>query len=109
MPWVSRATAMWPDTRYVASVESYVNTSNNFAIVIAGCALRSVVIDHMIAEAIFASHQLASPTSGPIVLLRGISRLPVRRFPSKLCAALALSRRLRLVGTEHPVTFRDLY
>ena len=34
---------MWPDSRYVASDESYVNTSSNFAIVIAGCALRSVV------------------------------------------------------------------
>jgi hypothetical protein len=37
-----------------------------------------------------------------IVLLRGISRLPVRRFSSKLCAALALSRRLRLDGTDLP-------
>src|SRR5215472_10047096 len=105
MPWVSRATAMWPDSRYVASGQSYVNTSNNFAIVIAGCALRSVVIDHMIADSaklVFASHQLASPTSGPIVLPWGISRLPVRRFPSKICAALALSRRLRLDGTGLP-------
>jgi hypothetical protein len=42
---------MWPDRRYVASDESYVNTSNNFAIVIAGYTLRSVVIDHMIVAA----------------------------------------------------------
>jgi len=31
---VSRATAMWPDNRYVASGEGYVNTIDNFAIVI---------------------------------------------------------------------------
>src|SRR5215470_1439618 len=63
MPWVSRATAMWPDTRYVASDESYVNTSNNFAIVIAGCALRSVVIDHMIAGSakLFLPHTSLHP------------------------------------------------
>src|SRR5262249_50158793 len=50
MPWVSRATSMWPDSRYLVSEESYVNTSNNLRIVIAGCTLRSVVIDHVIAD-----------------------------------------------------------
>jgi hypothetical protein len=54
---------MWPDSRYVASDESYVNTSNNFAIVIAGCALRSVVIDHMIADS--AKLVFASPSLHP--------------------------------------------
>jgi hypothetical protein len=48
MPWVSRATAMRPDSRYLASDAGDVNTSNIIANVIAGCALRSVVIDHMI-------------------------------------------------------------
>jgi hypothetical protein len=37
----------------------------------------------------------------------GISRLPVRRFPSKLCAALALSRRLRLDGPDLPLISSD--
>jgi len=39
---------MRPDNRYLASGEGYVNTSDKFTIVIAGCALRSVVI--MIAD-----------------------------------------------------------
>jgi hypothetical protein len=58
---------MWPDTRYVASDESYVNTSNNFAIVIAGCALRSVVIDHMIAGSakLFLPHTSLHPQCIP--------------------------------------------
>ena len=63
MPWGSRATAMWPDNRYVANGEGYVNTSDNFAIVVVLGALRSVVIDHMItdrAKLVFASHRLAS-------------------------------------------------
>src|SRR5262245_58471226 len=34
-----------------------------------------------------------------IVLLRGLAGSPVRRFASKLCAVLALSRKLRLDGT----------
>jgi len=34
MPWVSRATAMRPDARYVVSDDGPVNTSDNFAIVI---------------------------------------------------------------------------
>jgi hypothetical protein len=53
---------MRPDDLHVASNESYVNTSENLAIA-AGCALRSVVIDHMIADRaklFFASHELAS-------------------------------------------------
>jgi hypothetical protein len=53
---------MWPDNRYLASDEGYVNTSDNFAIVIVECALRSVVIDQRIADdakLVFASHQLA--------------------------------------------------
>ena len=37
MPWVSRATAMWPDTRYVAGDEDHVNTNDKFTIA-AGCA-----------------------------------------------------------------------
>jgi hypothetical protein len=41
---------MRPDRCYVASDAGNVNTSNNIAIVIAGCALRSVVIDRMIAD-----------------------------------------------------------
>ena len=41
---------MRPDRRYVASDAGNVNTSNNIAIVIAGCALRSVVIDQMIVD-----------------------------------------------------------
>jgi len=32
MPWVSRATAMWPDTRYVASDDGNVNTGDDFTI-----------------------------------------------------------------------------
>jgi hypothetical protein len=32
MPWVSRATAMWPDARYVASDDGNVNTGDNFPI-----------------------------------------------------------------------------
>jgi hypothetical protein len=54
---------MWPDNRYVANGEGYVNTSDNFAIVVVLGALRSVVIDHMItdrAKLVFASHRLAS-------------------------------------------------
>src|SRR5262249_31715339 len=84
MPWVSRATAMWPDSCYLASTAGHVNTSDKFAIA-AGRALRSVVNDHRIANLIFASLPARIlKERPPIVLLRGISRLPVRRFPSKL-------------------------
>lgn len=34
----------------------------------------------------------------------GTGRLPVRRFPSKICAALALPRRLRLAGTDRSLS-----
>jgi hypothetical protein len=54
---------MWPDDRYVASSERRVNTSVILQSLLCECALRSVVIDHMItdsAKLVFASHQLAS-------------------------------------------------
>ena len=56
---------MRPDRRYVASDAGNVNTSNNIAIVVGGCALRSVVIDQMIAD-----------RGGSIVLLRGLAGSP---------------------------------
>src|SRR5215472_1764517 len=41
--------------------------------------------------------------------LTGKRRLPVRRAPSKLCATLARSRRLRMDGTRSSISPRDLY
>src|SRR5882724_1928702 len=38
----------------------------------------------------------------------GKSRLPIRRFPSKLCATLDFSRRLRMVGNQPPSSSDDL-
>jgi hypothetical protein len=111
MPWISRATATWPDSRYLASDEGDVNTGKDFAIVIAGCALRSVVIDPRIADdaklCFGCSPACILMEQSPIFLFWGIGRLPVRRCPSKLCAALGLSRRLRLDGTDlpHPTVF----
>ncbi len=40
--------------------------------------------------------------------VRGIRRLPVRRFPSKLCATLDASRRLRMDGSSSHRTIRPI-
>src|SRR5262249_31225290 len=62
------------------------------------------------------SHQVKwplapSPAPGLSFALSGKRRLPVRRTPSKLCATLARSRRLRMDGTKTSpsISPRDLY
>ena len=62
---------MWPDSRYVASDESYVNTSSNFAIVIAGCALRSVV---------FGFAREVATAKGPSDLVQAWTRRAMKQF-----------------------------
>ncbi len=72
MPWVSRATATWPDNRYVASDGGSVNAGPRFST--------------PLLPVFSAPNDLASRGGGSIILPWGNSRLPVRRFPSKLCA-----------------------
>jgi hypothetical protein len=95
MPWVSRATACGPTlAMWRASM---------------AMSIRPI---HFWRHSPRCQCCLADGRSGRLVGLRsagavfysfhpGTSRLPVRRFPSKICAALALQRRLRLDVTDH--------
>src|SRR6185437_1301162 len=77
MPSRARATAMRPDRPYV------------------GRCLRKIKAVR------FARPTACGHLAGShIIYVRGKRRLPVRRFPSKLCAALVLSRGLRVDGAN---------
>src|SRR4051794_30163023 len=54
-------------------------------------------------------HEGCSVGENGVSRLRGQGRLPVRRFPSKLCASLDSSGRLRMDSNKHSISAHDLY
>ena len=64
MPWVSRATAMWPDNRYVASEGGSVNTREKFSSTRYTARVRcDTAIGPLTTRSLFSPGELASRTS----------------------------------------------
>jgi hypothetical protein len=92
---------MWPESRYVARAERNVNTREKSSITPDGARVRcDTFIGSLMTRSLFSLTSLRPARAVSYNSCFGDSRLPVRRFPSKFCAALALSRRLRLDGTN---------